>query len=156
MRINQFDLPAPGALTTGGPAPAAACAATRIRMSVTTGVERPNRRPQSLRFTVTVRNGTTLLAVCGEVDASNSHQMVERTWDRPAGRALILDLSGLTFLSAAGVRALEVVGERCHDAAIRWVVIPSPAVRRLLDLCDPPERFPIAWSVSAAFNTVEP
>lgn len=131
-------------------------AATWTRASVTAGVDHPSRRPQDLRFTIVVRDGLTLLGACGEVDASNSHRLAERARGRLGERALILDLSGLTFLSAAGVRALEVVGERCRDSATRWVVVPSPAVRRLLDLCDPPEWIRTADSVSAALKIVEP
>jgi len=87
----------------------------------------------------------TVITVEGELDAANADQLaayLERSV-RPSER-VILDLRGLKFIGTAGFSALHRINVVCSSAGARWTMAPSPAVSRLLRLCDPDGTLPAA------------
>jgi anti-anti-sigma factor len=89
-----------------------------------------------------------VVSVRGEVDASNGIDLTSYV-ERHLGIAgtLVLDLSGVGFLGASGLAALRRI-DLCCDR-IRWQLVASAAVRRVLRACHA-EDLPQAESVAAA------
>lgn len=81
-----------------------------------------------------IRRIGTALCVAGEIDHASAQEF-RRALDEcdRDGRIVALDLTEVTFFSAAGVNCFVGAGwhRRPHDP-----VIASPAVRRVLELCD--------------------
>ncbi len=75
--------------------------------------------------------------VQGEIDALNEAQLRNYVFTRAANcKTLILNLHEVSFFSTAGFSALLHIDDRCNGAAVNWMVIPSAAVSRVLDICD--------------------
>jgi anti-anti-sigma factor len=86
----------------------------------------------------------TLIAVDGELDAANADELasyVQRNVSRT--NRVILDLRGLEFIGTAGFSALHRINVACSAAQVHWAMAPSPAVSRLLQVCDPDGTLPI-------------
>ncbi len=99
------------------------------------------------------RDGTTIVKVTGEIDATN----VDRFSDyarRFVGEAqgLILDLSGVDFLCARGISVLVAIDDECRTAGIRWAIVASPTVKRLLHLVDMSDALPSVSSERQALK----
>lgn len=85
-----------------------------------------------------------LITVDGELDAANADQLaayVQQSVNR--SRRVILDLRGLNFIGTAGFSALHRINVICSAAQTSWAMAPSPAVARLLRLCDPDGTLPV-------------
>ena len=85
-----------------------------------------------------------LITVDGELDAANADQLdayVQRSIRR--SRRVILDLRGLEFIGTAGFSALHRINVACSGAQLHWAMVPSPAVSRLLRICDPDGTLPV-------------
>jgi anti-anti-sigma factor len=94
----------------------------------------------SARWTTT---GTAII-VDGELDAANSDQLavyVQRNVRR--AKRVILDLRKLDFIGTAGFSALHRINVVCSGAQVNWAMVPSPAVSRLLRVCDPDGTLPV-------------
>lgn len=76
-----------------------------------------------------------LLCLVGEVDAANDHLLAEllRAAVRRAGDALVVDCSGLAFVSVAGWRAVVATTEefRAGGGRVRLASLPPIAARLL-------------------------
>ena len=86
----------------------------------------------------------TVIAVDGELDAANADQLaayVQRSVRR--SRRVILDLRGLEFIGTAGFSALHRINVVCSGAQVYWAMVASPAVSRLLRICDPDGTLPV-------------
>jgi anti-anti-sigma factor len=86
----------------------------------------------------------TLIAVDGELDAANADQLasyVQRVVSRT--QRVVLDLRGLEFIGTAGFSALHRINVACSAAQVQWAMAPSPAVARLLRVCDPDGTLPV-------------
>ena len=86
----------------------------------------------------------TVITVDGELDAANADQLaayVQRCVRR--SRRVILDLRGLEFIGTAGFSALHRINVVCSGAQAYWAMVPSPAVSRLLRICDPDATLPV-------------
>jgi anti-sigma B factor antagonist len=70
------------------------------------------------------------VVVRGEVDMSTADAMVRAATGEGAGH-VTLDLRGVTFFDSAAIHALIRLAERFRGA---FEVIPSPQVRRVLDI----------------------
>ncbi|MCV7409352.1 sulfate transporter [Mycobacterium florentinum] len=86
----------------------------------------------------------TVITVDGELDAANSDQLAVYAAHRArhAGR-VILDLRELDFIGTAGFSALHRINVVCSGAQVSWAMVPSPAVGRLLRVCDPDGTLPV-------------
>ncbi|GFG72939.1 hypothetical protein MBOT_03040 [Mycobacterium botniense] len=90
-----------------------------------------------------------LVTAHGELDACNAAQFTEYVHCCAAQcRRLILDLSGVEFFGTAGFSALHMISARCADADVSWTVVPSRAVSRVLQICDPDHLLPTVESVA--------
>ncbi|SFQ95968.1 anti-anti-sigma factor [Lentzea waywayandensis] len=79
--------------------------------------------------------GVVVLAVRGEVDSCTSPLLRDRLLDhvRPTCRQLVVDLTAVTFLAAAGLTVLVAVREAATAAGVRlFLVADTPAVLRPL------------------------
>ena len=91
----------------------------------------------------------------GELDAANAQEFVDYALRHAAHTdRLVLDLTGVDFFGTAGFSALHTVNVRCAEK-IEWALTPSPAVIRLLRICDPDSALPICTSVEAALSAVQ-
>jgi anti-anti-sigma factor len=97
------------------------------------------------RFTAEWGPSSVVITARGELDASNANHLADYVQRCAAhSRSIILDLSGLEFFGTAGFSALHTINVRCAGADLRWTVVPSKAVSRLLRICDPDNTLPLA------------
>lgn len=80
--------------------------------------------------TTEVTDDRVTVLVSGEVDMSTADDMF-RSAVRDGASAATLDLRGVSFFDSAAIHALVRLAERYPDALD---VIPSPQVRRVLDI----------------------
>ncbi|MBO0677723.1 STAS domain-containing protein [Mycolicibacterium sp. S2-37] len=97
----------------------------------------------------TVAPLTTVIAVRGDLDATNAHEFVDYALQHP-GHALVLDLTGVEFFGTAAFSAIHTLNVRCAGSGVEWVLVPSWAVARLLRVCDPDATLPVAADVDEA------
>jgi anti-anti-sigma regulatory factor len=89
-----------------------------------------------------------VLAISGDIDASNTdHVSGYAAQLVPVGNALLLDLSGVSFLAAQCISVLDAVGDACDDAGLPWALITSHAVDRVLRISEHDDILPVASSV---------
>ncbi|BBZ10203.1 sulfate transporter [Mycobacterium branderi] len=101
------------------------------------------------RFTAHRGATAAVVSASGELDASNANQLADYVVRCAAStKSLVVDLSGVEFFGTAGFSALHTINVRCAGADVRWAVVPSHAVSRLLRICDPDKTLPIAESVT--------
>jgi anti-anti-sigma factor len=102
----------------------------------------------SARFSAQWGSSSVIITAHGELDASNANALADYV-QRCAAHAdsVIVNLSGLDFFGTAGFSALHTINVRCAGADVRWAVVPSKAVSRLLRICDPDHALPLAKSV---------
>ena len=102
----------------------------------------------SARFTAEWGPSFVVVTAHGELDASNANQLADYVQSCAAhSKSIIVDLSGLEFFGTAGFSALHTINVRSAGADVRWAVVPSKAVSRLLRICDPDNALPVAESV---------
>jgi anti-anti-sigma factor len=100
------------------------------------------------RFTAEFGPSVVVITAHGELDASNANHLADYVLRCAAhSTSIILNLSGLEFFGTAGFSALHTINVRCAGADLRWTVVPSKAVSRLLRICDPDNTLPLADSV---------
>lgn len=94
-----------------------------------------------------------LLRLAGELDLANAPQLIAAlsvVRDEPAGRAVVLDLSAVSFMDSTGVRALLEADRLRRDTGRPVALLaPSPAVTRVLDLVELGAVFPTLDDLSA-------
>ena len=92
----------------------------------------------------------------GELDAANAQPFVDYALRHaPHIDRLVLDLTGVDFFGTAGFSALHTLNVRCAAEKIEWAMAPSPAVSRLMRICDPDSTLPICDGVDAALAAVQ-
>ena len=99
---------------------------------------------RTAQFSARWSSSGTVITVTGELDAVNADQLavyVQRSIGR--SRRVILDLRGLEFIGTAGFSALHRTNVVCSGAQMHWAMVPSPAVSRLLRICDPDGALPV-------------
>jgi anti-anti-sigma factor len=94
-----------------------------------------------------------VIAAQGELDAANTDEFVEYTL-RQAARCshIILDLTGVDFFGSAGFAALHRVNHSCGAQDVDLIIVASPAVRRLLRICDPDAALPVTQNAPTAIS----
>ncbi|MGE2717183.1 STAS domain-containing protein [Mycolicibacterium litorale] len=86
------------------------------------------------------RGATRFVCVCvrGEVDAANAKDFAIAVCEAVAGHRVVeVDLRALGFLAVDGIAALHAINAQLARQDVTWSVLPSRAVSRLLELCDP-------------------
>jgi anti-anti-sigma factor len=100
----------------------------------------------------------SILRLVGEVDISTAHilahKFTEIVQDRVA--RLVIDATGITFMDSTGLHAL-VEGKRAtHENGTKIYLVPSPQVRRVLELVFPDPLFAARLdSVDEAFAAID-
>lgn len=99
---------------------------------------------RAAQFTARWESSGTLITVDGELDAANADQLAAYVQHNVArSQRVILDLRGLKFIGTAGFSALHRINVVCSGAQAHWAMAPSPAVARLLRICDPDGTLPV-------------
>jgi anti-anti-sigma factor len=99
---------------------------------------------RTAQFSARHSRGGMVITVDGELDAANADQLaayVQRSIMH--SRRVILDLRGLEFIGTAGFSALHRINVACSRTQVRWAMVSSPAVSRLLRVCDPDRTLPV-------------
>lgn len=105
------------------------------------------------RFTAEWGPSFVVITAHGELDASNANQLADYVARCAVhAKSVVVNLSGLEFFGTAGFAALHTINVRCAGADVRWTVVPSKAVSRLLRICDPDSTLPLATSVPDAVD----
>jgi anti-anti-sigma factor len=92
----------------------------------------------------------------GEIDASNASDLAACALGLTGHcRGLVLDLGGLGFFGTEGLSALQTI-DRWAPAGLRWAVVPSAEVSRLMRMGDPDRSLPTAATVQSAAASVQP
>lgn len=100
------------------------------------------------------RHLATVVTISGDIDAVNTDTIslyIRRLL--LVKNPLILDLSGVSSCSAAGISLLANVDDDCGAAAVEWTVVASPPVMELLGE-EGDAMFPIARSVHEALSSL--
>jgi anti-anti-sigma factor len=112
------------------------------RASVSTKSERHG------RATFSVKESSSSLAhvvVSGDIDALNGRALAGYVERKTGGaRRLILDLRDVEFFGSLGFTALCYIRAHCRQNDADWLIAGSRPVRRLLAICDPEGRLPLA------------
>jgi anti-anti-sigma factor len=105
---------------------------------------------RSARFSAEWDLARVVITAQGELDASNAAQLADY-FDLCIAHStpLVLDLSGLKFFGTDGFSALHLINVKCAGANLRWAIVPSNGVTRLLRICDPDHTLPLIESVHA-------
>ena len=99
----------------------------------------------SLDVLCRARGTEVTIAVSGEVDAVNAKEFAHVVREAVGERTgVVLDLTGVPFMAFDGVSALYAISAHLLREGAAWCVVPSPAVSRVLDLCDPEGLIPLA------------
>jgi anti-anti-sigma factor len=93
---------------------------------------------------------TAIVAATGELDAANATEFAQYAWRAGRMTHLLLDLTGVEFFGSAGYSALLAFNLRCAAEGIDWVMVPSKAVSRLLQICDQDSMLPVQPTMEAA------
>ena len=103
-----------------------------------------------------VQPDTAVVTAHGEIDAANAQELVDFAL-RHGNRVnrLVLDLSGVDFFGTSGFSALHTLNVRCAGESIAWASVPSPAVSRLLGICDPDSSLPLHDGVATALSAIQ-
>lgn len=110
--------------------------------------ERRERQPLRARE---LGDRTVLLAVTGDIDAATASGLFDDLEMQVQGyRQVVLDLSGVEFVGAAGYSLLHRLHVHCTRASIDWVVVTGIEAQRLLRVCDPDGIFPTAANIVSA------
>lgn len=78
------------------------------------------------------------MAIAGEVDAANAKHFAHTIREAAgASRAVVVDLTAVAFMAFDGASALYALSAHFSREDVEWCVVGSPAVTRVLALCDP-------------------
>lgn len=101
------------------------------------------------------RPEATIVEVRGAVDACNADRLSDRVRDLAGrGQPLVIDLSGVHFFGGDGYRALVGIAEKCWRIEMRWALVISEAVARLLGIAGPDYRLPVTATVEEAVRSL--
>jgi anti-anti-sigma factor len=102
-------------------------------------------------MTVEYQGSTTVIAVSGDIDASNSDFLatVLRGSAARNGR-FVVDMRGVDFVGTQGVRALIDFNLQCRRDGAAWALVPCRILLRLLAVIDVGRHLPVSDSVDDA------
>lgn len=109
-----------------------------------------------LRMSVGRVSSCTVIAVRGEVDATNATDLADFAADNLEGCCqLLVDLSALTFFGTEGLSALHKINAACLQRGIPWLVVATAQVTRMLQICDPADALPKVGSAAAGVAAMD-
>lgn len=84
------------------------------------------------------RGGVTILKAVGRVDSATSSAFETRLVEAVVGRgkaSVVVDMTALTYISSAGLRALLVAAKKAKPAGSRVVLAAmAPTIREVFDM----------------------
>jgi anti-anti-sigma factor len=108
-----------------------------------------------VRLSVSQISSSTVIAVVGDVDAANAHDVAATVMTHLHNcTQLLLDLSELEFLAVQGYSWIRDINTTCVQRAIPWALVPSAEVSRVINLCDPGGTLPLAPTTSVGLDTM--
>jgi anti-anti-sigma factor len=109
-----------------------------------------------LRMSVGRVSSCTVIAVRGEVDATNARNLSAFAADNLVGCCqLLVDLSGLDFFGTEGLSALHKINSACVQRGIPWLIVATTQVSRMLQICDPADALPKVGSAAAGVAAMD-
>ncbi|MCV7009040.1 STAS domain-containing protein [Mycobacterium gordonae] len=101
-----------------------------------------------------VGSGTVaVVQLRGEIDAANAEDLGRYLRGvGGAAREMVADLTGVTFLGAAGVRQLVALEVDCGNRGAQWVLVADPVLRRLLRVVGADRVLPVSGSLDQALQ----
>jgi anti-anti-sigma factor len=107
------------------------------------------------RVRATTDTGLTVIAISGEIDASNIDDLSRRARKLiPESGALIIDLADIAFIAFDGLRVLFALNMQCARTGTTWALIASHAANRLLRVGDHDKLLPAVGSAVEALLLV--
>ena len=91
----------------------------------------------ALQITTTSQDGTTRIALTGELDIATGPDLEQALEAQLALAAtdIVLDLRGVTFIDSSGLRVVLVAGRSAADEGRRLIVVPGDGqVLRVIQL----------------------
>jgi anti-anti-sigma factor len=98
------------------------------------------------------QGGVTQLVLAGEFDLASVPQFEDAIAAVESGRpaAIVIDLSGLSFMDSSGLRALVTADDRARSAGRRLAIVPGPpAVRRVFEITQLDKKLDLVEDASA-------
>ena len=96
-------------------------------------------------LTIDVREteGASVLALAGELDLASSPLLSQRAEEIvAAGRSVVLDLRGLSFIDSTGLGAIAGIERSAEKAGVSLALVPGPRqVQRVFDVSGTAEAF---------------
>jgi anti-sigma B factor antagonist len=105
----------------------------------------PLKRPSHLQLQDVVSDGRHTLVLTGELDIASCPQLVATVLQicSTGASALVLDLSGVTFMGSTGLSAILSARGLCGKHGCEFMLIPGPdQVQRLFELAGVLDRLP--------------
>lgn len=102
-----------------------------------------------------VRDGTVIVSPVGKIDESSAQDFGTKL-EEAAGRAagsirLVLDCSGIAYMSSRGLRALTLAKRKADGAGVRIVLAaPNEIIREILAISRYDKLFAVTASVDEA------
>jgi anti-anti-sigma factor len=116
-------------------------------------VQRCGRATFAVRHVSSTR---TAVAVMGEIDAVNGRGLgryVERQIS--VSTQLVLDLRTVDFFGTQGFTALYYISAHCTRSDVDWMIVGSPAMRRMLSIGDPDGVLPLVDELAAGLAQLD-
>ncbi len=109
-------------------------------------------RPGTLQLRSEVSNGTTVIALTGELDLGTVSQLeAELEHAEQSAFISVLDLRELTFMDSSGLRVILMAAERARGSGRRFVVVRGPdTVNRVFQVTGTEEHLEIVDDPAAA------
>jgi anti-anti-sigma factor len=108
-----------------------------------------------LRVSVSARPSCALVTVAGECDVTTARQLLAAlsTLTEAGGTLVVVDLSALRHLDAAGIHALRAARGALASRGISLALAsPPPIVSRMLELTRASHHFPVYRTVAEALD----
>jgi anti-anti-sigma factor len=111
---------------------------------------------RGISVSVESQGPTTVIAVSGDIDASNSDFMTTvLSGFASRNDRIVLDLSSVDFIGTQGVRVLIDFDRQCRRDGAAWALVPCRILRRLLGVIDVGRHLPAADSVDDAVQLLQ-
>jgi anti-anti-sigma factor len=109
------------------------------------------------RVVLATEDGVAVAHISGEIDLSNADEVLlqaalEIVVQRNGGQELVLDLTGVSYIDSAGIRALLELSERLAALAkgMRVVVPEGAPIERVLELAGAEQMLALTRTVDSA------
>jgi anti-anti-sigma factor len=105
------------------------------------------------------RDGVAIARVSGEIDASNTRWLEARLRALLTNHstALVIDLSGVTYLDSAGIAAMFRLGSelRLHQQQLHLVVVEGSPIARMVGLTGLDRTVPTHTTLDATLTQLD-